>query len=114
LQKTAPNIEVFGKILPEKEPKLPKKAVFGLFFCAEIEQKILYVRYFFSNYVEFTVRSVFLYQIMLNFLQSTVCMVFFCDFWPLFFGGNNLPVNFGRIFWWQELADNSKPSYLRL
>jgi hypothetical protein len=59
LQKTAPNIEVFGKILPEKEPKLPKKAVFGLFFCAEIEQKILYVRYFFSNYVENTVRSVF-------------------------------------------------------
>ena len=55
------NVEVFGKILPEKEPKLPKKVVFGLFFCAEIEQKILYVRYFFSNYVEFTVRTVFFF-----------------------------------------------------
>jgi len=47
LQKTAPNIEVFGKILPEKEPKLPKKAVFGHFFLVPIEQKIPYVRYFF-------------------------------------------------------------------
>ena len=65
-KKTAPNIEVFGKILPEKEPKLPKKAVFGHFFLVPIEQKIPYVRYFFritlnlpyvryffSNYVEF-------------------------------------------------------------
>ena len=63
MQKTAPNIEVFGKILPEKEPKLPKKAVLGLFFCAEIEQKILYVWYFFSNYVEFTIRSKFFFEL---------------------------------------------------
>ena len=28
------NVEIFGKILPEKELKLPKKAVFGhLFWC---------------------------------------------------------------------------------
>ena len=82
---------MFGKILPEfeKEPKLQKKAVFGHFFFMPIyiEQKIPYVQYFFSNYVEFTVHLVFLCQIMLNFFQ----ILKYCTF------GNFLMIS-GRFF----------------
>ena len=63
---------------------MPKKAVFGHFCLEPIEQKLPYVRYLFSNYVEFTVCLVLLCQIMLNFLQNTVHLVFFNDFRPFF------------------------------
>ena len=108
------NVENIRQNFAWKRAKVAKKGCFWAFFFGADTAKNTVRSVFFSNYVEFTVRSVFLCRITLNFLQNTVRSVFFNDFRPLFFGGNNLPANFGRIFWRQALAGNSKPSHLRL
>ena len=98
------NVEIFGKILPEKEPKLPKKAVFGHFFLVPIEQKIPYVRYFFRitlnlpyvryfcvelRWISFKVPYVRYFLVIFGrfFLAATTCR----QISAVFFGGKNLP-----------------------
>ena len=82
-------LRCLAKFCLKKSQSCKKRLFWGIFFFMPIyiEQKIPYVQYFFSNYVEFTVHLVFLCQIMLNFFQ----ILKYCTF------GNFLMIS-GRFF----------------
>ena len=113
LAKNSPKYWGFRQNFAWKRAKVAKKGCFGAFFFgADSAKNTVCSVFFFKLRWIYCTYGIF-FRITLNFLQNTVRSVFFHDFRPLFFGGNNVLLAASTCRQFQTLSPTALKSAVR-